>query len=368
MTASRTRSERNRHRQTGWRRTVPVAAGGLLCVVAVGAAFAWVFGGPWTGSPHVAVATDSSASLATSAGADGTATPVAAFVASAGVDVEVPAVVGKSVRIAGALITAAGLTVQTRVADPAAFADRPEAVLTQAPVPGARVGAGSVVVLTYQPQLGLSASGHRYVVVIDAGHQATPDLTLEPDGPGSTALKPKVSASAIGVSTGQREDVLSLAIALRVRDALSAAGVKVVMVRTRADTNLSNADRAKVGNAAGADLVLRIHQSAASDGSLRGATAFYPSGNDWVRPIEPASRLAAAAVEDAVVAATGARKGGVVGRSDLAGFNYSTVPSVMLECGYLSNREEDAVLVTEGYRARVGTGIVTGVLDYLRSL
>ena len=77
------------------------------------------------------------------------------------------------------------------------------------------------------------------------------------------------------------------------------------------------------------------------------------------------SRLAATALEGSVARATGARKAGIVGRSDLSGFNYSTVPSVMLECGFLSNRADDANLATAAYRARVATGIVTGVLAFL---
>lgn len=320
-----------------------------------------------TGSPRIAIAADASASAMAGAGVDGTPTPGAASTASASVDVEVPDVVGKPVLVAGALITAAGLTVQTRVVEPAGYAGEPNGVLAQSLVPRVRVRSGSVVVLTYQPQLGLSARGRRYVVAIDAGHQATPDLVLEPEGPGSTALKPKVSAGAIGVESGQQEHAVALAIALRARDALEAAGVKVVMIRTKDGADLSNSERARIANKAGADLVIRIHQSASTDLALSGATAFYPSGNGWVRPIESASRIAATILESAVVRATGLHARGIAGRRDLAGFNYSTVPSVMLECGYLSNREDDARLATPAYRARIATGIVAGALDYLRS-
>lgn len=368
MTGTRSRSERNRHRRAGWRRVAPLVAGAFVCLFAAAALLVWVFGGPWTGAAIPATVADSTvAPSGALTAADGTTTLAASSAASAGIDVEVPNVLGKSVRVAGALITASGLTVQTRVARPSDFAGEPEGVLVQAPVAGVRVGSGSVVMLTYQPQLGLSASGRRFVVVIDAGHQTTPDLDLEPDGPGSAVLKPKVSASATGIATGQQEHGVSLAIALRVRDALKAAGVKVVMVRTRDDVNIANSERARIGNKAKADLVIRIHEGFSSDGSLSGATAFYPSGNTWARPIESASRAAATAIENAVVSATGARKRGIVGRSDLSGFNYSTVPSVMLECGYLSNRFEDARLATAAYRARIATGIVTGALDYLRA-
>jgi N-acetylmuramoyl-L-alanine amidase len=285
-----------------------------------------------------------------------------------GLAIEVPNVVGKSVQVAEALITAAGLTVQTRVSDVATGSGEADAVLQQVPAAGVRVQAGSVVTLTYQPQVGVAASGTRFVVVVDAGHQAKPDTRLEPIGPGSSVKKPKVSAGVMGVATGAQESVESLAIALLVRDALKAAGVDVVMVRTADDVNISNSERARIGNRAHADLVVRVHEGFSSDAVLEGATTFYPSGNSWVSPIEMSSLAAAQSVEDAVVQATGAKSHAIVGRGDLSGFNYSTVPTVMVECGYLSNRVEDSKMATPEYRAKLGDGIAAGVIAYLRGL
>jgi N-acetylmuramoyl-L-alanine amidase len=285
-----------------------------------------------------------------------------------GLDIEVPDVVGKSVQVAEALITAAGLTVQTRVSDVGSAGVKVDAVLEQAPSAGVRVQGGSVVTLTYQPKYGVTASGKTFVVVVDAGHQAKPDMGLEPNRPGSSVRKAKVSPGVMGVATGAQESVESLAIALRVREALKTSGVDVVMVRTADDVNISNSERARIGNRAHADLVVRVHQGFSSDPALEGVTTFFPSGNAWVTAIEMPSRAAAQHLEDAVVRATGARKHDIVGRSDLSGFNYSTVPAVMIECGYLSNRAEDAKLATPEYRLKIGDGIAAGVMDYLRTL
>ncbi len=285
-----------------------------------------------------------------------------------GLNIEVPDVVGKSVQVAEALITAAGLTVQTRVSDVESSGVETNAVLAQAPAAGGRVQGGSVVTLTYQARNGMMSGAARFVVVIDAGHQARPDTSLEPNGPGSSVRKAKVSAGVTGVATGAQESVESLDVALRVRDSLKASGVDVVMVRTADDVNISNSERARIGNRAHAALAVRVHQSFSGDATLEGATTFYPSGSAWAAPIEIRSRAAAQRLEDAVVGSTGAKKHDILGRSDLSGFNYSTVPTVMIECGYLSNRAEDARMATPEYRAKLGDGIAAGVMAYLGTL
>jgi N-acetylmuramoyl-L-alanine amidase len=54
-----------------------------------------------------------------------------------------------------------------------------------------------------------------------------------------------------------------------------------------------------------------------------------------------------------------------VQRSDLTGFNWATVPSVLVEAGFLSNRTEDALLVTSAYQDKIAAGMTEGVMAYL---
>ena len=74
---------------------------------------------------------------------------------------------------------------------------------------------------------------------------------------------------------------------------------------------------------------------------------------------------AAEAVQAALVAETGAADRGIVGRSDITGFNWSKAPAVLVECGFLSNPVEDKLLSGDDYRATVAKGIANGILDYL---
>ena len=110
------------------------------------------------------------------------------------------------------------------------------------------------------------------VVVIDAGHQAQGDSSLEPIGPGSSQKKPKVSDGASGSHAPHAESEVNLEVALKLRTELQARGVKVIMVRTSQNVNISNSQRAAIANRAHAALFIRKsgpHGMAAPGGRLR---------------------------------------------------------------------------------------------------
>jgi N-acetylmuramoyl-L-alanine amidase len=334
-------------------------AGGLWALFALGGR---------TAQAHLPAASDGPLPSASIASADGTTTAVATAAAEAtmaGVDVEVPGLVGKPVKVAEALIAAAGLTVQTRVSNPPAPGVQPDAVVSQWPAGRALVTPGAQVIVTYQPQSD-GAGAAPYVVVVDAGHQEKPDLALEPIGPGSQQLKAKVGGGVTGVATGGTEYAEALAISLKMRDGLVAKGVQVVMVRTTNNVDIPNSKRAELGNAVKADLVVRVHMNGSTDSNVAGIDTVYPAGNAWVKAIAPMSLQAAQKVQAAVLAATGAASRGVLGRGDLAGFNYSTQPSVLIECGFLSNPAEDRLIATPAYQQKLSDGIVAGVMSYLQ--
>lgn len=306
------------------------------------------------------------ASLASTDGSQSVdATDLASASATSSVEIEVPDVTGKSLAAAEAVLQVAGLRTETRVADPPMQGVMPETVISQWPNAGARARSGDRVVLTYQPSAGVSSSGKQFVVVIDPGHQAKANLTLEPIGPGSATKKEKVRGGATGVATRIPEYKEALTISLLLRDRLQGAGVKVVMVRTTNDVDIANSQRAIVGNKANADLVVRVHLDSVSDGTVHGISVQYPSGNKWCQPIETPSKRAAALVEDAVTAATGGGKRGLFPRSDMTGFNWSTRPTIIVECGFMSNADEDRRCATAAYQGLLATGISKGVLAYL---
>jgi N-acetylmuramoyl-L-alanine amidase len=206
------------------------------------------------------------------------------------------------------------------------------------------------------------------VVTIDPGHQAQADSGLEPIGPGSSTKKAKVSSGTASPTTGTPESEVTLAVGLKVRDALEALGVKVVMTRTTQNVDVSNSERAKIANKADADLAIRIHCDGSTDHSVRGLSTLYPASiKGWTDDIAATSKKAASVVHRALIAATGAADRGTRERSDLTGFNWSDVPDVLVEMGYMTNAAEDKLLESQAYQDKIVQGMVNGIVEFLRT-
>jgi N-acetylmuramoyl-L-alanine amidase len=360
--AQRSRAERL-ERVRGRRRRIQliaVAAAVVVCGALVAVAIAML---PDAEAPEPA------RSLATTESEPATLTAKAAAPA---VPVEVPVLTGMPISEAEVLLSAAGLTL-VRIPTPAGEAAE-GIVLSQDPAAGTRVSADTPVSLVYADTAAAAAaastpsaaSGSTGIVVcIDPGHQASANGGLEPIGPGATEQKAKVTGGAAGVVTRQAEHELVLAISLKVKERLERYGVTVVMTRTTASVDISNSQRAAVANQAGAGLFLRIHADSNTNADVRGISTLYAGGNDWVAPIETESLRAAGILQKQVLASTAAADRGVVKRSDLSGFNYATVPSVLVETGFLSNPVDDRQLADAAYQDRLADGIARGVLAFL---
>lgn len=261
--------------------------------------------------------------------------------------------------------TTSALAVKTDSAIPsesstavAKAAPAPAPAVAPAPAPASKPAPKATT-----PAPAANTANSKYVVVIDPGHQAQANLSLEPIGPGSTTKKPRVEGGATGVS-GRPESLDNLQIALKIRDVLQAQGVKVVMVRTTQDVNIPNSKRAQIANAAHANLFLRIHCDSGPS-NITGILTLVPGKDRWTGPIVAPSARAGRDVQSAVVAATHHPNRGITSRTDLSGFNYATVPSVLVECGMMSNKVEDRDLASSSYQQTLARGISAGVVRYL---
>ena len=75
--------------------------------------------------------------------------------------------------------------------------------------------------------------------------------------------------------------------------------------------------------------------------------------------------MAGELILDAFVKETGAYKRGTSVRNDLTGFNWSKVPVILIECGFLSNPEEKEKLQNPEYQSKIAEGIAKGFLNYI---
>jgi N-acetylmuramoyl-L-alanine amidase len=204
------------------------------------------------------------------------------------------------------------------------------------------------------------------VVVIDPGHQAKADSSLEPIGPGSSELKAKVSSGTASVNTGTPESELVLAVALKLRESLTAHGITVVMTRTTQDVNISNVQRAQLANDAAADLFVRVHADGNADSAVHGIHVLYPASiAGWTDDIAVESKRAATLAQNALIAATGAKDRGIDARSDMTGFNWCDVPVILPEIGFMTNPAEDKLLATGAYQDKIVEALTQAILAYL---
>jgi N-acetylmuramoyl-L-alanine amidase len=211
-----------------------------------------------------------------------------------------------------------------------------------------------------------AAGSSKKIVVIDPGHQAKGDSSLEPVGPGSSQKKAKVSSGTAGTVTGIPESKLVLAVGLKLRDKLEAAGVKVVMTRTKQDVNISNIERAKIANEASADLFVRVHADGSDNPDVHGIHVLYPASIEgWTEDIAAPSKKVAQLAQKELVAATGAKDRGIDARDDMTGFNWSDVPAIIPEIGFMTNPAEDKLLATDAYQDKIVKALARAILSYL---
>lgn len=208
------------------------------------------------------------------------------------------------------------------------------------------------------------------IVCIDPGH-GNPNHSIknEPLAPSSNIMKPATVYGTEGIFTKIPEYKLTLAVSLKLRDKLIKAGAKVLMTRDSNDVDLGNIERAEIGNKGSADLSIRIHADGSADSSVSGISLLIPS-NQYIKDKKLLSNSGTAAklVLGSLITKTHAKSRGVVERNDLTGFNWSKVPVILIEMGFMTNPSEDKTLNTSEYQDEIVDGIVDGVSSYFSTL
>lgn len=201
-----------------------------------------------------------------------------------------------------------------------------------------------------------------FLVCVDPGHQKRANLEKEPIGPNSSTKKAKVTAGTSGVKSRLREHELNLLVGLKLQIELENRGYEVLMTRTTADVNISNAERAVMANEANADAFIRIHANGAENKSWEGAATLYQKENNkYNGHLYEKSKALSVYVLDELVAATGCVKLAARETNTMSGINWSQVPVTLIEMGYMSNPEEDLLMASEDYQYKLAVGIANGI-------
>ena len=180
------------------------------------------------------------------------------------------------------------------------------------------------------------------VILVDAGHGGT-------DG------------GARAKDSGAWEKEINLRVAKALQACLEESGAAVLMTREtdmqysenkRQDLN-ARLEIARQGNA---DMVISVHMNEYRSRRESGPQVFYRAGQEQ-------SRLLAGCIQTAMIRALQPRKERVAMAGDYFILSLN-LPSVLVECGFISNAEEEKLLLSSDYQLRTAQAVRDGILEY----
>lgn len=163
---------------------------------------------------------------------------------------------------------------------------------------------------------------------------------------------------------GTLEKDLTLAITLKLGKVLENKGIKVIYTRTD-DTVFStniNKDliaRANVANDNSADLFISIHLNSSDYTDARGTETYY-------HPVSTKGKLLAEKVQ-AEIAKTVKLPDRGVKTKDFLVLRSSIAPAILVELGYISNKEDEAFLINSDNQNKIANAIANGIITYLQN-
>ena len=186
-------------------------------------------------------------------------------------------------------------------------------------------------------------SEDKWIVVIDPGHGG-------------------VDPGKVGKDNTIEKDI-NLQIALKLQKSLEEKGITVVLTRTKDvglysenDTNKKLADmkaRCEIIAQTSPDVVISIHQNSYTDGSV-----CYTNSEK--------SKLLGENIQKQLVAIEGMNPRTAKTNSEYYMLINTPSPTVIVECGFLSNEKEEKLLCNEEYQQKIADAISTGAIDFLK--
>ena len=203
------------------------------------------------------------------------------------------------------------------------------------------------------------------IIVIDPGHGLNNISDKERISPDSEEKKPAYVSGTAGKN--QTEEQLNLSCGLLLRDKLEERGAVVHMTRSGHNAEMSNIGRAEFANNLGADVSVKLHADGNKDEQMHGISVLVPAEECLDDELFKSSERLGMSLLDGVVSETGADNRGLSYRKDMTGFNWSRVPVALIEMGFMTNPEEDALMETSEYQNKLMDGAVRGLEMYFEN-
>ncbi len=191
------------------------------------------------------------------------------------------------------------------------------------------------------------ASPYNITIVLDAGHGG-------------------IDGGSVGSTTGVTECELNLIYVNKLEKLLNSAGIKVIKTRSTLDglydktaSNLKKDDMKKrkeiIANS-NAQAVISVHMNKFTLPSEKGSQVFYQSGDEL-------SKVLADSVKDELVKQIDNARNLTLG-GDYFICKCIEAPSIIVECGFLSNPQEEVLLQQEEYQDKLCYAVFCGILKY----
>ena len=191
---------------------------------------------------------------------------------------------------------------------------------------------------------------NRKTVIVDAGHGG-------------------VDGGAVSC-TGLSESMLNLEIALKLNDLLHFLGINTLMIResdisvytkgeTIAQKKISDLkERVRIANSTPNAILVSIHQNHFADDRYSGAQVFYAKGLE--------SKALAESIQSSFVKTINPTSNRRIKQADgIYLMQNAQCPAVLIECGFLSNRNEEYKLRSKTYQQQICTVIASCVSNAL---
>lgn len=211
-----------------------------------------------------------------------------------------------------------------------------------------------------------------------------PDAYLPPRGRRVVVLDPGHGGQDRG-ARGNRaveEKRVVLDVAKRARVHLANAGLKVYLTR-ETDRYLKLEDRCNKAARWGADVFVSIHLNSARSSSPKGietyvlASAGYPvtadTGGKTSRVAYPGNQfdtanvVLGACLQKGLLAKVGGQDRGLR-RARFVVLKNAPCPAGLVECGFLSNAYEEALMISPEHREKIALAIAKGIIDYVNAV
>ncbi|MBE5737919.1 MAG: N-acetylmuramoyl-L-alanine amidase [Clostridiales bacterium] len=195
----------------------------------------------------------------------------------------------------------------------------------------------------------IGSASSKIKIVLDAGHGG-------------------IDGGVSGVNTQVKESELNLIVVKKLEKYLVDAGMNVVLTRNSeaglygvANSSLKRKDmekRKEIINNAKPNLVVSVHMNKYSLSTRRGAQVFYNQDNEKSVALAKSIQESFNSMEQCVKKSS-ALKG------DYYILNCTKYPSVIAECGFLSNPDDERLLISDDYQNDLAYSIYKGIVGYL---